>query len=519
MSGGLLDHLNPEQATIAISASPSMEKSIGYKGLDWQWIVDQTNGGAQGNMSFNTGQILSSVMTDPSEMYIELPVTITASSGTYAATTQAAQFRPFALGPKAGSWHLVSSASATVNGVTVATAKRNLQVLNQFRAMCGQSKEVAEQEGPSVWFIPDTGDSHKFDFNAQTYLDLYSNNDVRDPVRVDATAVDRPLFNEGLRKRCQIVDMPVAVTDADGDARLTRLRRSHVMHVAASQAGATFNKWWAIIRLKDLLPAFETLKLGKGYQIDLQLNLNIVSAGAPSGPNSVALPYMLTSDITPAAAAYITNKNTIALSIGQGRLYYPVIQLRPEDEQAIMSVERSFPVRDHDTYELRDQAPGAQINWTLSSGIMNPRYLVIGLYYKDTWKTAECTEPGQTSFGAALGQIQLTVAGRSVFSNPINFSYSQFKQTIQGLFETEGDGLQTKGLISEADFNGGHRYYAFDLSRFTEQDKTAPVSIQLQGVLESPPGNAGARNVDIIAVVVTEKTMKSSYASGKFQLM
>lgn len=335
----------------------------------------------------------------------------------------------------------------------------------------------------------------------------------------------------------------------------------------------TYSKVWytlAKIRLKDLHSFFEQLPLVKGAFLSIRLNtntasntINITSDGTAANAivycsattiSGGTTPHMLTSGYTnnglnalvaaAGALAAATYEFTLKSSIGsdtaltstfqshpawgaQCRLFVPMYQMSPIKEEQYLSLNRTKKIVYQDIYSYQtDVTAGDPFNVLLTNGIPNPTTVVCipitaassnGVHKTfATHKVAGhqspfSAEPGTTSPFGALTDFNVQVAGINMFTQNEVYDFEQFMNELSSQNAINGNlvnGL-TSGLINEADFETGYRYYVCDVSRRLPSEDNVPKSISIQGK------NKSKLNLSIYTFIVFERSITIDVASGE----
>ena len=187
-------------------------------------------------------------------------------------------------------------------------------------------------------------------------------------------------------------------------------------------------------------------------------------------------------------------------SIGNSiTLNVPAYVLHPGFEQSFESARiRDIPYSDFMQITVANQVAGGTINALLTNGLVNLKkitifpvassassdntFLPVGMApFHSPFDTA-CTSGNSGIPMGHIGQFQIQVAGANVLSNQHRYTYEHWIQEmgVSGINFGLVDGL-CSGLLSKHQWEMAP-VYCCDLSRMSAPERTAPKSVQLQGV-------------------------------------
>lgn len=310
------------------------------------------------------------------------------------------------------------------------------------------------------------------------------------------------------------------------------------------------SKYWfitAIVRLKDMADFFDKLPLVKGAFIRFTLNLNLATHNFNVTTNGGSVtdvsvqqniltngntPLMITNASQPGngfyelgsllgAAGNGTYSFSLTANVGRDpqtliqhptfsgcRLYAPLYTFNPVQEEAYLSLNKIKAVRYHDLYNYTidvtcSGTPGSlqgQVTSLLTNGVPNPQYLIIvpfvGAGSNNTgtntgaisaYGSPFASEPGTSSCGITLTDLNIQVSGVNIFTSNQNYSWENFTEELATNNAINGgqvDGLNS-GLISYAQWNNNYRYYTVNLSRRLPAENAVPKSIQVTATVLS----------------------------------
>jgi hypothetical protein len=306
-------------------------------------------------------------------------------------------------------------------------------------------------------------------------------------------------YNDGFRKRLYNLNY-VGSSGSVASQMLTSPQTVGMNYWTQTGAGAAtlyYSNIIAKLRLKDLCDFFEKMPLSKGCFFKITINANtssnVVTVGAGgilslAAASSVSIvgktnPVMIASASTgnPLAGwAAAQTPLTVAcgissLSIGATtathqvyrtcRLYCPLYTMNPSYEESFLQMSPVKTIVYNDLYQfsIPNVAAGAQINSLISNGIVAPKMLVVIPILNraaqnncfdvavDPIQSPFASEPGTTSFGAALTQANVQISGLNLYQSNVQYDFELF---LQELSKTGLNGGMTtslgSGLINEA---------------------------------------------------------------------
>ena len=314
--------------------------------------------------------------------------------------------------------------------------------------------------------------------------------------------------------------------------------------------GDVDSKYWfvtAIIRLKDMADFFDKLPLVKGAFVRFTLNLNLAThnftmstiAGAVSDMSVTQniltngnSPLMITNAGQAGNGMY--ELGTLLGAIGDGtysfsltanvgrdpqtlvqhptlngvRLYAPLYTFNPVQEEAYLSLNKIKTIRYHDLYNYTIDVsctgtPGSlqgQVTALLTNGVPNPQYLILIPYVAagsnntgnataaiSAYGSPFASEPGTSSCGITLTDLNVQVAGVNIFTQNELYSWENFTEELalnNAINGSQVDGLNS-GLISYQSWNNNYRYYTVNISRRLPAENAVPKSIQVTATVLS----------------------------------
>ena len=182
------------------------------------------------------------------------------------------------------------------------------------------------------------------------------------------------------------------------------------------------------------------------------------------------------------------------------RMYVPLYTMNPtyEDQYLSLNPRKEVIYRDIYNYNALNVSAGASFTTLLTNGITNPKCLVIIPILNGSTagnnantlfpphQSPFTSEPATTSPLLAIQNFNVQVSGINLFPQNQTYDFDQFMTELKNANAING-GITTdltSGLIGEAEFSSGYRYYVADLSRRLPLDDSVPKSIQIIGTNE-----------------------------------
>jgi len=230
--------------------------------------------------------------------------------------------------------------------------------------------------------------------------------------------------------------------------------------------------------------------------------------------NAAILGYTLTSKID-------TTANTRQSGV---LLWVPSLTLSDKDEAKLLSqpiIHRTPFMINSSVYQ--NQGSLSPINLQLFNAISNPRAVIIIPQFSAA--TGSQTQPSQASpFNPCPGvtdplsitRLQLRLNTKPILPAPINYGWTAFIQNTSQLFTANGglgpSGAINTGQISLSKFMNNYRYYAFDVSLTSADQRDIPQMITLEGY------NNSAVAMDLYVFVLYEQDCTFNIANATVQV-
>jgi hypothetical protein len=307
----------------------------------------------------------------------------------------------------------------------------------------------------------------------------------------------------------------------------------------------------ATVRLKDIcdIDQFPLVKNLKGF---LYLSFNSASVALTGTAAATTLATVTISTTTGRTTPFMINNSSTGIVLGQyattapvvtitgtvdatttgavgssgplltnARLLVPYYIANPKTDSALTNSNKFFTTLEKIINPI-SAATSATINYTITSGVANPRRLVLMPMWSNLGGVTNLTNPEISPFDsvpatsgpfAGLNNLQVYVSNKPIYQYPIQFDYEQWisEQQQVGIGGNQLAG-QTSGLLSQTLWEQNHRYYTIDLSRRIDSEDGSSKSIQ---VSFTNPSSTFAMKV--IAIVFYEKRWVVN--TGQCQLM
>ena len=340
------------------------------------------------------------------------------------------------------------------------------------------------------------------------------------------------------------------------------LARAYRMPQTATTTVASWSVM-AKLRLKDLAHYFEKCPLLKGSTMRFLINTNQTTVpftvtaptidaatGVVTGGSIVlgsvvsqgqTCPLMVASaDIGQGSSTLLAGAYSLSVSIYRDayvntptttpvRLYAPVYKMNPIAEQRYLSLAPTKRIEYCDifSYQFNGILPNGTFNFLVSNGIPNIKSVLV-VPFIDAGSFGETVDDNITSgtgsstllspfstSGATPDPIPLTnfniqISGVNLFLNNQLYDFEQFNHELKSSNQLNGSlttGLAS-GLISEADFSRGMRYYYGNASRVLPSEEGVSRSVQILGT------NSSGCRISLLVFVEFGKSMTVDISTG-----
>lgn len=530
--------------------------NVHFSDKNYTFITDSTsNSGSfsSGQIQFDLGILQSqSQWVSLSEAVIEFPVKMTAQVITAATGTVS----PLTIANAAttiikNGWHQWIDASQLIIGSqTIQSAQPYENVAATFRILSTWSQDELTKFGSTCGVALDNCTSDVKDPTAVTGLNNATYTTVTNSVKgFDCVNNQSVLNNKGVNARNSMTNSDINPASASlqttilGASAMKTAGRSHVSSLAAGSntANAYFYSanYMATVRLKDIcdINDFPLVKSLKGF-LYLSFNssqVNITGTTGSSVLSSVSItpltgrttPFMINNEATGLVLATgSTGPPTIqivgsvdATTTGQGtnagplltnaRLVVPYYISNPKTDSALTQSSKFFTTLEKIVNPLT-VAAGTSVNYTISTGIPNPRKLLLLPMWQKLGGATNLSNPETSPFDsvpgtsgpyAGLANLQVYLANKPCYQYPVQYDFEQWlSENSQLGLNGAAINEQTSGLLTEQLFEQNHRFYYVDLSRRLESEDGSSKSVQVS--FTNPSATFGMK---VIAIVWYEK--------------
>lgn len=536
----------------SVTDTRDQSNDILFNDKNYTFITDTTssNGSFQsGQMSFDLSTLSSqSQWVSLSEAVIEFPIKVsTVCSGTVTSVTPAADFITL----KNGFHNFIDGCQLIINGTTVQSTQPYENVAATFRILSEWSQDTLVKYGRTTAVILDdcTGDA-----TASSTDGLNNAANTAATSALGFNAYDSAVANKAQAARTSMISDITGTSTLQstilGNAAIKTEGR-HNMAYGANTTGILHEVCYlATVRLRDIcdVSQFPLVKNLKGF---LYLSFNssqttykfsaastfesittipltgrtcpiMQKAGGLTGgaaSNSVIVTATVNSDGN--------NLGNCGPVISNARMLVPYYISNPKADMALSMPNKYFVSKEKIVVPITVSA-GQPANVTLTSGVQNPVGLVMLPMWQNLGQSSYSSPeispfdsaPGTSGPFAALANLQVYVANKPCYQNPVQYSFEQWYQ--ENLHTGLADGLvdaQSSGLLTEQLWTQNHRFYYVDLSRRAPSADGASSSVQVS--FQNPCPNSSPNNfgLKVICIVFYEKkwtinTMTSQITSA-----
>jgi len=554
---------------------------------------DLNNGSyASGQIQLDTSALSNSGRyCSYSEAYFVVPLVLrlTATS----ANAQISAIRnlesAFALGLKSNYANFIHSISVEYNNTSVVQLTPYTNFYVNFKMLTTFSKDSLDKYGAILGFYPDGVQSVAYGSQAAYAAEGHGSLNNKDLPQFPAdlfswASVTAAASNSGFFWRqvnTTALNPASAPTSSFTSASLAGTVGLNYFRIGT---GADIDcKWWfvtAVIRLKDVADFFDKLPLVKGAFLrfiintnlpthnfsiktsgsalqDISVTQNIITGGSSpillangsvngnglgATGSSIVGQCIAAGDDTytfQIAASIVkdTTYNVNHPTLQQTRLYVPVYQMNPINEEAYLSLNKIKLVEYTDIYNYTVDVScsgtagslSGSFSQLLTNGISNIQSIIIMPFvgsasnatgYNGASPVAQiapygspfASEPSTTSPYLAITNFNIQVAGLNVFTMNELYDWQNFKDELSAMNAVNGsqvDGVDS-GLIGYSEFEGNYRYYVADLSRRLPAEDAVPKSIQISGTVQG----GTVANVQLQCFVVFKKQISIDLETG-----
>lgn len=538
-------------------------KSVPFHDKNYTFITDSTsNSGSfsSGQIQFDLSTLNSqSQWISLNEGIIEFPVKVTAQVTAAGGTATTANLAGINTAIIKNGWHqFIDGCQLIINGQTIQSTQPYENVAATFRILSTWSQDTLKKWGTSTGVALD-------DCTADTVATISNNHGLGNVSSGHATSVrgfdavnnQGTLHNKGVAARSTMTNNNIGSTTTAagtlqaailGTASMKNAGRSNVTSVAAGSNTANayiYSAYYmATVRLRDLcdINDFPLVKNLKGY-LYLTFNASQINLTSTVGATTIAsvsvnptngrtCPILVNAQTTTGlvmgnvattatsvqiVASVDATQTTLTGSVGEqcgpllttGRLLVPYYLANPRTDSALSQSNKFFTTMEKIVNPITCVA-GSSVNYTISVGVPNPRKLLLLPMWQNLGGSSWLGNPETSCFDtvpatsgpfAQLNNLQVYVANKPLYQNPIQYDFEQWNNENSEL-GLNGNNIneQTSGLLSEQLWTQNHRFYYVDLSRRMESEDGASKSVQVS--FQNPSNSYGLK---VIAIVFYER--------------
>lgn len=531
-----------------------------FKDKNWTYVVDQTS--SSGSFSSNQCQFDLSTFGSQAqwvslqEAIVQFPVRVSADVATANAAFSLNQFTM-----KNGHHHWIDSAQLIIDGQTVQSAQPYQNVASTFKILSEWSQDELVKYGRSCGIVLDdcTGDATIADTDGLN--NFVSGNDTpaadgTNPINTSTgfLSYSSSIGNKALPARSSMIaNLSLTETASNGtlaqkalgSAALKTQGNANAFVAGAAQAANQYLAFYlCTVRLKDIvdLDQFPMTKNLRGY---LYLNFNATSSVVTMSATNKQISSVSVTPLggrtcpiimnptfpTADASAVITvraevngDSSRIRGSAGPllttARLLLPFYEANPRADAALTMSAKKFSSIEKLVNPIY-VGKGASTNVTLTSGVQNPRGLIMLPMWTNIGTLVQLNPelsltdsvPGTSGIFATLNNLQVYKANKPIYQNPVQYTFDQWVQenSKTGSHGGVADSMAS-GLLTEQLFNQNHRFYYVDLTRRTESEDGQSQSIQV--AFQNASFNY---DMKVICIVLYEKRWTIDTALCKVQ--
>jgi hypothetical protein len=527
--------------------------NVHFSDKNYTFITDSTSNSG----SFSSGQIQFDLSTlnsqsqwiNLSEAVIEFPVKITIQVLTGITGTAATALAASAI-IKNG-WHQwIDSAQLIVNGQTIQASQPYENVAATFRILSTWNQDELKKFGSTCGVALDDCTSDVQNPTAVTGLNNTTYSTVATAIKGFDCINNQPVLNnKGVSARNSMTNSdinpaaPSLQTTILGASAMKTAGRSHVSSLAGgSNTANTFiysANFMGCVRLKDLcdINDFPLVKNLKGF---LYLSFNSSQVNLTGTASQTTLSAVNITPLTGRTTPFMINNSATGLTLANGTGGPPVVQIvgsvdatttgqgtnagplltnarmlvpyyiaNPKTDAALTQPNKFFTTMEKIVNPLTVSA-GSSINYTISTGIPNPRKLLLLPMWQNLGGATNLSNPEISPFDsvpatsgpfAGLANLQVYLANKPLYQYPIQYDFEQWISENSQLGLNGGAiNEQTSGLLTQQLFEQNHRFYYVDLSRRLESEDGASKSVQVS--FTNPSATFGMK---VICIVWYEK--------------
>lgn len=513
------------------------DETVLFQDKKWTYIVDSTSNG--GNFSsqiqFDLNTLSSqSQWVDLSQAYVNFPirVKIRNAGGSSLSSVPIASSLTTCL--KNGFHQMIDSVQLVVNGQTIQTSQIYENVAATFRVLSSWSEDTLQKYGPSLGVA----------------LDSYTGIDntgtaalISAPLGINNTAGANTAIPVRQSAQNVLASGSFAASSILGQ-QAKNLGKSQVAVSGGTVAvGAHVYTQFvmATIRLADICPAVKCMPMTRNLKGFLYLNYNSSTTTLDYNATPSLTTVSTVSQFGRCSPVLLTNQSGLSVANAKWELECTVSGVQTEQTAAAPqltfarlvcpyyvanpTVDSALSMRKTYRYLERnvstfDITAGANTTITLSPGIANPKGVLLFPYFTGSSTVSNLvsnpllsiadTCPATTSPFAALKDIQIMIANKPIFNNPVQYDADLWLQEVAQLGLDGGlNNEMSSGLLSAQDWDQLYRYYYVNVGRRIESEDGSSKSVMAQCT------NATQCNMRVIAMIFYEKEITVDTSMGR----
>lgn len=491
------------------------------------WIPDSNGSSYNGQIVFDLSSFgQTNKWLSYSEAYLEIPYVIAAKADADWSTFITAN----SVFMKDGFHELIDNVAVEFNQKTVCQVQNFTNVHTQFKLLSSSSTEDIIKNGALNGFFGDAIENYTYSATAASSGIGYINN--FDTQRKTATTA----FDVAAKD----TEFPTLTA-----AQSINSGRSYYRNDGGSAAARYY--YWVVmaqIRLRDITDFFDKIPLCKTTDVRLIVTYNsaqCVINGTAANPSLLSVtsyqqlsghvcPFLVTVAPTTTGGNLTIRSNVVkhglsggadqTLAINQCRMYVPLYKIADSVSLAMI---QSFPTttfeyNDIYTYVVPSITAGSSFVHTLTTGIVNPQYVVVIAYPKTnglaglgvaTYQSPFDSAPG-TSSNIILGEFNIQVAGLNVFQANERYDWEQFSDELVKINAVNGNNTtgMTSGYLSYDKWQKAYRMYVADLRRREQSNDNVTKSIVVSAT------NTAGCEIELLCFVAYRKTLSINTSTG-----
>lgn len=508
---------------------------------EFVWIPDSNGSAYNGQITFDLNSLgQTNKWLNYGEAYIQVPYVVSAKSDVDVTTSNA--MKSSTIGLKDGFHQLIDTISVEFNQKTVVQVQNFTNLHTQFKFLTSSSTEDILKNSTTTGFYGDSVDSYMYHADPSQFGVGYINSGN----------------NGSFQRRKNELNFDVAV--AHNENPLAIIENDVIKTAGRSyykQNGAGINAYFhwvymATIKLSDISDLFAKVPICKTTDVRIVINYNSFESKIVTGTNVLSIgsyqqlsghscPVMVTPYATTTPGTLTVRGNVMRSGIGDEpeialnncRLYVPIYDIAGSRSLSMIQAHPTtkFDYMDIYTYVVPEITANQTFNYTLTTGIINPQYIVVvpfiktntitytdgatppvtGLLVKSaTYQSVFDSAPGTTS-AVRIGEFNIQIAGINVFQQNQRYDYEQFISELSKINALGGNNVMgfTSGVLNQYQYQKAYRMYVADVSRREASQDRVTQSIVVTGV------NTANASIELVCFVAYKKSLAIKTSTGE----